>query len=71
MPVVQPSTPATQLAVTSTSDKPLSSSSTVGPASQYPDSESEQQTDLTSPVYPGEEGEVDGEAGIQEQDSDQ
>ena len=58
--------------VTYTSDKPLSTSSTDGTASQYPDSDSEQQTNFTFPVYPEEEVRVSGwEAGITEQDSDQ
>ena len=44
--------------VTSTSVKPLSISSTASAAFQYPDLDPEQKTDLTSPVYPEEEGEV-------------
>ena len=55
-----------------TSDNPVPTSSTAGAASQYPDSDSKQQTNLSSPVYPEEEGEVsDREASIPEQKPDQ
>ena len=52
--------------------KPLSISSTAGVASQYPDFDSDQQTEFTSPVYPEKEGEVsDRESDTPGADSDQ
>ena len=52
-----------------TSDNAMSSAAS---ATAYPDSDSDLQLDLTSPVYPQEEGEVsDCETEMSEQESDQ
>ena len=72
IPMLQPVRLASQFAATkpliSTSDKVLSTTFTAGAASQYPDSDFEQQTDSTYAVHPfEEEGKMsDQEAGLPE-----